>query len=82
MNNDGLIKEFKSAKEALEAGYKHTLTADQAERLSTMNTEDRLPELIFEEYRNSLNNKKFDTIEKIKIKNVIKFAVRYMSDVK
>lgn len=76
MNDAGQIKKFDNESEALKEGFKYLLTEVEAEKLSLLQAEDRLPELIYWEYhRHVLEGRKVDTMEKTKIKSVIKFVL-------
>lgn len=81
MDDKGTIRQFKNDSEALKAGFKHSLSAEEAERLSELQPEDRVVEKLFFEYqRTILKGRKVDTIEKIRIKNVLRFASEYLKD--
>lgn len=84
MNSDGEIKRFKDGEEAKEAGYQHDLSEEEAEKLKKIEPPNRLPEMIFWAYQRAvLSGRKVDTIEKIKIRNIIKFVLiwqKAMSD--
>lgn len=77
MDDKGNIREFKSAEEAEDNGFRHQLTKEMADELLGQNQEDRLPIVMVNAYGNLLG-RKMDTIEKTKLKNFAKFAISFL----
>jgi len=79
MNDKGEIMYSETELEAQKAGFKWPLNSEESETLFKLPESERLHTLVFLNYHKIvLKSRKLDSIEKVKIKQAIKFAVEFL----